>query len=105
MNELEHKTTIEDYRTRGYDVDSGWLSPQGVIYNVGFEGHDDFSYVFKVSQDNMFKLGWVKLGGGDWYGDDYTHKIIYVTQRQLDYIYEWCQANNRDFTKEQIEVR
>jgi hypothetical protein len=89
----------------GYKVERGFLTPDGVMYDVGFEGHDWFADAWGVTQDNLYRQKWLKLSGNEWFGDDYLDRVTYVTQKQLDYIFEWHQANRRSYQAEKYRVR
>jgi hypothetical protein len=75
------------------------------MYDVGFEGHDEFADAWGITQDNLYRQKWLKLSGDEWFGDDYHDRVTLVTQRQFDYIYEWHRFHNRNFREGKFEVR
>lgn len=85
-------------------VRHGWLSPEGQMHEVSFEGHSDFADSQNVSQDVLYKRGWIKLSSSSWYGDEWLDGEIKVTQRQYDYLYDWHTRHGKVMPARQFVV-
>lgn len=96
-------------------METGWLSPTGAFFEVEPQGH--FLFADKTCphahetierrrelcprkpkrccDDCLLRRGWLKLIEGDvhWVG------LTTPTQRQLDFIFDWCVANNIDYKR------
>jgi len=83
----------------------GWLSPEGVPHDVGCAGHSDFANNRSTDQEALYGQHWVKISGGEWYGDEWRAEQMLVTQRQFDYIYEWHEARGRIFNPDKFQIR
>jgi hypothetical protein len=95
-----HEITPASERiAESYSIRHGWLTPEGVMYDVGYEGHEEFAENRGGSQDRLYVRGWVKLSDGNWYGDAWREDDIKVTQRQYDYIYAWHEHRSREVPK------
>jgi hypothetical protein len=74
------------------------------MHPVELETHEEFAEKLGVSQNVLYVRGWVKLSSRAWYGDGWA-KHISVTQKQLDYIYEWHVANDEYFDHTLFQVQ
>lgn len=82
-----------------------YLTPEGVIHDVSDDGHQDAARrLTGHEQDTLYKLGWVKVSGGCWYGHAWCDSFE-VSQKQFDYIYEWHQNCGRLFKPERFTVK
>jgi hypothetical protein len=94
-----HEITPASERiAESYSIRHGWLTPEGVMYDVGYEGHDDFAENRGVSQQTLFARGWVKLSDGSWYGSAWDENLR-LTQRQFDYVVDWHNHRSREVPK------
>jgi hypothetical protein len=72
---------------------NGWLAPDGTFHECEWYGHDTLSY--QIERELGLKryvedLGYVRLRTGTWY-----IVVNDLTQKQLDYVFDWEQANQR----------
>lgn len=85
----------------------GWLRPDGTFYPCAYFQHDALSVALKAKNgDELLQKGWVKI-------QEKTQGLIKKpadfywmkkpTQAQIDKLWDWCQANNREFPKEQFD--
>lgn len=70
---------------------NGWLSPKGRFYPCTYMGHIDAADELGYEEVEVEKLGWVKLSSGEWFQPDKE-----LTQRQLDWMFDWCVANSKE---------
>lgn len=103
---------------------NGWLSPNGTFYSCDYCGHwrlagsiiETEKIPLKSEEDQEDKLereGWLKLSGGKWsyipFGnftkkrDYHLLKIKEISQKQIDYIMEWCMANKIKFPPDYLQ--
>jgi hypothetical protein len=89
---------------------NGWLSPTGVFYNCGtwehstkarkLAGQEVKKYKgYYDGEQALEKLGWLKVSGGRWYSSN----IRPMSQKQMDFVFDWCVAQKKMFPPDGIK--
>jgi hypothetical protein len=100
------------------DTRFGFLSPRGSFYKCQYWGHfelakklarswrlgsladpepDGFQARCFTPDDWLLRHGWLRLSKGEWLGFEL------LTQRQIDAVWDWCQANSVSFPPKHID--
>lgn len=104
---IEHERELESRPTPDPmspgEVETGWIDENGYVYSCGWNEHDWLAYRLGAgSTQNAEKLGWVLLGRAP---VTQTLQVGHrrqlndpeddtpLTQRQIDALWDWCQAN------------
>jgi hypothetical protein len=81
------------------DILNCWLSPEGDIHEVGHFCHDAYAHdVLGEPVGMLVAKGWLRLSQSEWEPgrrNQLVYEPIRATQRQLDVIFDWCQARHK----------
>lgn len=86
----------------------GWIKPNGDFYPCRYYQHDPLAVELGFANgDEMLKRGWMKIqeknqGIIKKPADFYWEKK--PSQKQIDKLWDWCQANNRTFPQGDIDA-
>jgi hypothetical protein len=106
-------------------VKHGWLSPQGKFYKVLYGEHIKKAYEiideffpdaeqatlltwgdpgrYINAERFLENQGWLKLASGDWFWKP-EHSTIELTQSQLDYVFDWCRKNEKEYPPNYLQI-
>src|SRR5689334_24905207 len=80
---------------------NGWLSPEGRYFPVRAEGHSDAANAitnvkgYGNGEEKLEKLNWAKVSDNRWLGGNLGKQLL--TQKQIDFIFDWCQLNGKKY--------
>lgn len=78
------------------NVRNGWLAPDGKLYSCDAWSHDWLMrHLEKLTGHKEFRF--VKLSRSEWYPEDG------LSVKQIDSVWDWCQANREEFPEHLIE--
>lgn len=80
----------------------GWLSPEGDYWPCRPQGHQELADYLSGSKSYdgekiLEGRGWIKVSTNKWYAID-----IYVTQAQIDFVFDWCRVNDRKYPPDHL---
>lgn len=80
-------------------IANAWLLPDGRLYSCGYHGHLQLTErICKSVWLPNLENDWVKLSDNEWQGP------YIITQKQLDVIWDWHQANGQIFDAGMYDV-